>query len=602
MNDDRKWKAYGPYEADDVTLVPVDGQQLAAIRKRKGFSQKKLANSSGVPLATLQKIEQNVVKTTRRGGLCCIANELQVRIDELAPQAQQPLHSIDAGELLDAAGSVVTVAREVNEILPAGSPHRSFLAQHWSSIVEAIEADTTKQRVSSFVAARDYKACLAALPVDDRRGICAFADLIDPIELRFWCSNPTPESTWVKERVFWVDWSTVHDASAFSRILHTLHTQSRYSPNDYHVRLGVLLSDMPTLSHPLGSRASGQHLLLMEPTLVGGYVRTTGGDEKNLMITDQQLYLRARNYYDHLKELSVAVSPEDDDAAIHRKLNGLHGVGDYDPAWGDHSKRPPRYFDCYEQNIRRWIPWYLELNLLCAGEIQHALWRRFLEARRPARILEIGFGTGGLTQHVLNWIDSASQLAQDAQDHNPIVEGYYGLDPAPQMFDRLPEALVGHRLCKFQRRSMFRSPEIRRHIANGRMDILCGSFVFHDIIDGKPETTIAPFLEDARNCLVDDGVLILADVFVSPDEEGRRKELSCWEAGMRARGMTDEQIETFRQGNPDMYLTASEEQLREVGHEYGFGKPLFMRLPHRGSEHVPFRVVVMHRMTRSKST
>lgn len=598
---------YGQAEFDDRSAFLVDGSKLKAIRQKlRPPTQQKLSDESLVSLARIKQIEQNkevggesAPIRVQKGTAYRLANALDVDVDDLKGELNTSSRSINQSELATAAQSFVTAANEVIALLPPSSPHLSFLSEHWRSVSGAIQTDTSNARVISEIDAHEYKTCLSALTNDDRRSIRAIADLTDPTERDFWLSNPRPQNTWAKERIFWIDWSILHNHDQFCGVLTMLRSQCSFSVSEYRVRLGVLSPRLQALRHPLGPNARGLHLLLIAPALVGGYVRSDSGENRNKIVSDERRFGEAERYYGELRELSIEVSSSDDQSALQRKLNTLYKIGDYDPQWKKHSARPPYYFDHYDENIRRWIPWYSETNALCASVIRSAIWHCFASQEHRPSILEIGFGTGDLTRHVLDWIDSASQLAHRAHDDRAIIDAYHGIDEAPQMRERLPKEIATHKLCRFHT-GFFRAPVIRVLFPNRRIDVLCGSFVFHDIIDGRPADTVTPFLEAASRCLTDDGVLIMADVFVAPDEKHRRKELLYWDQGMRAMGMTDEQIANFRKGNPDMENTASEDQLAKAARACGFTQPEMLPLPQKDADSIPFKVMTMHRIKRSK--
>ncbi|MBN1415653.1 MAG: helix-turn-helix transcriptional regulator [Bacteroidales bacterium] len=61
----------------------IVGEQIKLWRNKKGFTQETLARRSNIPLSTIQKVENSIVKNPSLNTIMAIAAGLDITLDEL---------------------------------------------------------------------------------------------------------------------------------------------------------------------------------------------------------------------------------------------------------------------------------------------------------------------------------------------------------------------------------------------------------------------------------------------------------------------------------------------------------------------------------------
>lgn len=193
--------------------------------------------------------------------------------------------------------------------------------------------------------------------------------------------------------------------------------------------------------------------------------------------------------------------------------------------------------DAYDATIRRWIPGY-ETMLAVAAEAVAAV--------RPARVLDLGSGTGALAEALLG---------------HPEVGSVELVDVDPEM---LAQARI--RLAGAGGRAVFTEASFDHRLAP--CDAVAASLSLHHIptLDAK-----ALVFGHVYEAVAPGGVFVNADVTMPADDDGRREAFRYWAAHMAGHGIGEEQAYAHFEewADEDAYLPLEAElaALRRLGFE-----------------------------------
>jgi hypothetical protein len=404
--------------------------------------------------------------------------------------------------------------------------------------------------------------------------------------------GPPPEETWVRDRTFWVVWDQVLDTQVFSDLVCLFKRQAAHL-NNYTVRVGIANQQLREAKHPLGDTAVGYHVDLRGGDSVGGYQRT---DQKRyVLITDEKLHQDARRYYELGKSCSFVFESTFEGINCRSELNRICNIGTYKSDWERPvAERSGEYFEKYDVNIKTWITkrWYHALTRLCARKVIAELLRRH---RMQPKLLEVGYGTGAMSRIILEWIATMNELAE-MHYTEPYVDTFHGLDAAEEMRRRTSINLHDYSKWSQFSEGVFDEKLNIDHLigAGNKLDILCGSLVLHDLLQGDTAKTVPLQMKTLDRLVRHDGVVLFADIFEPDDADAWKYEIKCWTEGMRAEGMTDEQISTFMELNPEMRHPVKESELIKCALEYGFSAEI-IPISQPGSSRSPFKVLQLSR-------
>lgn len=200
-----------------------------------------------------------------------------------------------------------------------------------------------------------------------------------------------------------------------------------------------------------------------------------------------------------------------------------------------HSVRTHLRLDCaeYDRIIRQFIPGYEEM-------LAHAA--EAVAAVKPARVLDLGAGTGGLTEQVL-------ERTSDA-----VIELW---DVDPEMLEQ-----AGARLKRFGDRAVQRT---RSYFdAFPECDAIMASLSLHHIEDMQKKRTL---YVRAFEAIRPGGVMVVADATMPADPSERRPYFEAWAQHMVANGIAENRAwehfeewaeEDFYQPLPDETTALSE--------------------------------------------
>jgi SAM-dependent methyltransferase len=208
-------------------------------------------------------------------------------------------------------------------------------------------------------------------------------------------------------------------------------------------------------------------------------------------------------------------------------------------------------------------------------------------------VLEVGFGTGALTQAIIEWIDSIDRPINVG--HSIPLIRFFGIDRAYSlMFPLLQQRIKG---IDEERYNISLSEgtlwsALPPSISNAKpFDIICGSLVLHDLIAADPLEKFGEMLKICRDFLTPGGRLIFADIFPHGDPATEENEKVFWHNWMERNGLPEKEINNFFHHNTDMLNTVNQEQVALAATENGYDF-LFERL-YTANNHSPFRVLML---------
>jgi SAM-dependent methyltransferase len=438
-----------------------------------------------------------------------------------------------------------------------------------------------------------YLPMFSALQGWQGGGVQAIADLTEDIETFWRPEHPEMMSARVTERIFLIDWRLFfNEGSELTQYIERWrqHVES-HRDRDYQIYIGVK-DDRDSIRHPFGAHSVGQHLLLIEPDIVGGYILDDRGNIRLVIAEDRRerlLYGMADQFYNGIKGRAVRFDPAYGFLELKRKWLEQTRVGQWDDAWTSATEeRSSHYFDWYDQHIRCWIPFYDQILIDCAASVESEIVRIVRSVPdRQLELLELGYGTGNLTELLAPWIETFNRPFEEPGE-NPPVRLYDGIDRA----GRMRETAVARVRTdpKYLRLRLHNRTAWDDMSDDDVYDILFGSLVLHFLVGPNPTAdALDQFFEACRMHVRQGGGLVFADAFGPDDLSQLDKITRKWHDWMTRNGLTDESAVAFLRGNQDMVRAASVDQFIEAGQRHGFA--LAKRRKYVG----PFQIVVFRK-------
>ncbi|WP_412520352.1 class I SAM-dependent methyltransferase [Actinomadura madurae] len=393
----------------------------------------------------------------------------------------------------------------------------------------------------------------------------AIADLTDDIE-PFWKSSKPDLTTPVGERVFLVDWKLFFEReSELSRYIDTWRKEL-LRHKDYKIFVATKDDIDPRARHPFSTETVGLNLLLIEDDATfGGYRRSRDFKEQQMFVVehDEHRCENARVFYNAVVEGAVQFDPADDFVSLKRKWLSKHRIGQWDLAWNQQTeRRPPAYFDRYDQHVRCWIPPYNEFISECAAAVAREILHIRQGTGKPVDLLEVGHGTGSLTALILPWIKHLSEPSEALGDLPPVGR-YYAVDRAEQMHNIAREYLGDDVNARVHLLKQIAWQGVREDL---RYDVIFGSLVMHFMLDRATGPVSADsFFKECIRRLQPGGSLVFSDSFGIDEGSGidSGEAAGQWRDAMVAHGLSEDYASGFISGNADMIGAFSCEELRE---------------------------------------
>ncbi len=425
---------------------------------------------------------------------------------------------------------------------------------------------------------------------DLRKTGLAIADLTDPTE-KFWLKSSHKRHLPVKERIFVVSEFDLLDREELFKIAGELSRHKTGQHSDYKILIAPLGPQEPSSDRLFGAETSGQHMLIIDPNMTVGYVRRN--DRAFLRVTSKaSIHKQAHERYRKIKEMAVEFNS--DTRELRRVWLEQKGIGCWNPTWNTVQGPTPDYYEKYDLNIRCWIPDY---NLMLNNTAEVVL----SELRRPRssherdaggnNVLEVGCGTGALTEVVLNRL-----MHRPNGERSRLLSYFLATDKSTAMIERAKKRLTGNAHPEFEQLTAFGSPgeKAKRWGFDRGFHLICGSLVLHDIIRDTPSLDgLIMVLMQCKTLLREKGILVFADSFVRAAGDYERN-AAYWTNWMKSFGLNDEAVTSFMSNNRDMLHTATEDQMKEAAEASGFGPPRFLGIP-GAADDSPFKILVMQR-------
>lgn len=420
-----------------------------------------------------------------------------------------------------------------------------------------------------------YRSAFHEFDDAERDKMRAIADLTDSTESDLWSSAEPVTDLGVRERTFLMPGRTLVDIRKLDPVLLQLrrhHTSSAAYSTTY-----VGASDIPVDGFPdVFAHQQGLHLLLIAPNVVGGYVKRHGHTLFRIASSDGE-FRQGTRVLDDLRATCVLWTPEMSADDVRKSWLQKNRIGDWLRSYDRHvHRRDSHYFDYYDLHIRCWIPNYDEMLEETAERVA-ALARK--KRGRPLRILEIGTGTGELTERILH---HCARLLDPGVDI-----AYAGVDMAPQMVSkckaRLAQAAHRHSITI---RSGTAWSGLPAELSRAPYDIICGSLVLHYILPDTSVSSLTATLSSCKSLLRNDGDIVFADSFAFDPQSNEE----YWRQYLVRTCSSIDAARTFLDGNPEMTKTVTGADLQATIRSLGFGHIDISGVP--GAEDAsPFKIL-----------
>ena len=127
-----------------------------------------------------------------------------------------------------------------------------------------------------------------------------------------------------------------------------------------------------------------------------------------------------------------------------------------------------------------------------------------------------------------------------------------------------------------------------------RFDVVCGSLVLHDMLDGRDDESVVALLRALARRLRPGGALVFADCFPAHAAAARAEEFATWETWMTdVAGLAPDAVEAFRAGNPEVVAMRSHDVLRAAATLVASDATLHVEEGRGAPGGSPWRVVTM---------
>lgn len=425
-----------------------------------------------------------------------------------------------------------------------------------------------------------YERCLPEFEIESAN-IYAIADLTNDAE-DFWF-RMSPERGKVRERIFIINWFDFFDEKKLFRLANLFKKHSEI----YSVKVNNISSSLNKI-YLLKNRI-GNHFFFSEPDFVGGY--TLKENRKLLrVINNANSYRDAKSLYKQIDEKAIKYNPKWSGEDLRKEWISLNKIGSWDKNWDEIvEQRNPDYFINYDMHIRCWIPNYDDFILGTFHVIKHHTLNLFRESSNQLKILEIGYGTGALTRHILAWIELFEKPLRGTKN----AVRYYGLDRAKkQMFYSSHYNIKeSKRFAQFYSGVAFTNlpPEVHT-----KFDLVCASLVLHDLNTANPNPHFQKVLEELSKLVRSGGIVIFADLFWTNSTRDNNKRLETWKDYI-LKNLTLKETNQFLESNADMTNSLKESDAVRISKKFGF-ETKFKSFTYSSSTS-PFKCMIMKKTT-----
>lgn len=422
-----------------------------------------------------------------------------------------------------------------------------------------------------------YANCLIEIETED---VYAIADLTSPIE-NFWLENTKPIGTQVKERIFLIEWKDFFNESRLEKYIQMFKINKQL----YDIRIGHVPLKYDNGLHNFPNKV-GCDLFIGKPNLVGGYIFNKGRTLLR-MVRNERTYLEAKAKYKFFKDHSFEFNTSWNIRELKKQWLKHNKIGYWSSDWDAVvEERTPDYFINYDMHIRSWIPRYDEFILGCFDIVRHHTVQLFRSENHRLKILEIGFGTGALAKHILDWLHQFDKPLEGTS--NAIY--YYGIDPAKdEMFAHSHYDInAADKKKHFFTGAAF--DEMDGLKAMAPFDIICSSLVLHDLNSDNPNPNFTRQLKKFSSLLRENGRVIIADLFGTTNRQNNNERFKYWKLFLNS-NLSEDATTIFLESNKDMINCIKEEHVKTLAEENGF-QTEFKNVK-KGDRNLPFKYLIL---------
>jgi len=577
-NLDSKWLlfesgAISSKPLNKVHIYPIDDIEISSTSPFYNYQKIKMADEEN----TLKLINSLNSKDNDKAILINF-NKYWVNIEAI-------LEEISVGRNID--DTIQIKLKEVeNEVVTLVNNNRlnkvfveAFIGWYSSLIQEVIRP---AQQDSFITSSRYYHYCLSALHNSGVDNIKAIADLSNSIEN--W--NDTRIDLWsgVNERTFHIEWKTIIDDKLMDPIIKILQTSLKKTKNNNCKIYLITSKEMKSITLPKlnNQEPLGCNFLFLNPSLIGGYIKDDNHESLYLesIKENSKIILTMRDFYDDVKYNSFQIVENKPNITkqkfindIRRKWVDKNNFGHWNNTWitnpGTHE-----YVENYDINIRLWTPNYDKLLVKCAEVIEDEIIKIFRNTHESLRIFEIGYGTGGLTNIILDEIIDINKpnAIYKRGKHNIPVNKYIATDNSSDMKSELNRMLANDK--KYNNDLVIDIRDDEFHVGfelEHKVDIIFGSFILHYLLVNDIVVIKNFFRDISDNILVEENAsMVFLCTLFSDKKDIKEKQLKSWGEHMHNMGMNDKLIEDYFLGNQRMINSPSRENLKKAAHDCGF--------------------------------
>lgn len=448
------------------------------------------------------------------------------------------------------------------------------------------QLSTSPMRVDESV----YESMLKAMPTLMRTSALAIADTTDEFE-PFMLTTPDLASVAVRARIFVFDGHRPFDPVRFGEFVaqiwrHAKEYQCYMVDRDFVVeKMRVSGITSRTQCNSANIMSTGQSAVWYSSRPDGATATTTAlltidGDRDLASAIETLFHDIARSSVDvsALARNTMLSTSGERRRAVKREWQRLREIGHWEPDWTGRGERSLRYYADYERHIRVWIP---EYERLVSKFLDQSIEAMSQAARAgPIRVVEVGPGTGELTEKLLRRISRESRRVMPG-----MIESYTLVEDAPGMLERMRQrGLVSRHGPSGFGEAMFPPDGDDRirvrplnqcflrqtgdDFAGSTPTVLLGSLVHHyiDVLDDD-EPCFATFFAELVEKVPLVNQIVLAGLF-SVDSGAQ---IAAWRDWLvRESGLDQDAIDRFLAGNPEMQRDFSLNLIRAAAEKHHF--------------------------------
>lgn len=341
----------------------------------------------------------------------------------------------------------------------------------------------------------------------------------------------------------------------------------REKQHEYRILVAAIKDPLFNSSyHPLGKSAIGHDILMIGDNYVAGYVESDDYGRKNTYLKVKKLSDFQQNQVERrfrkVNTLAVEFDPSESPDKLKERLLKKHRVGHWNSSWGACSERPFEYFEKYDQNIKLWMPLYDDIIANCAGLVFREIMKLYdAPDQRPLYVLELGYGSGNLTEKLLNHFGGLNAALRPLL-RNPAIGRYFGVDVSRRMYQICEKrfGLITDNKSGFEGgRKEINSVLIELLVSDfmqgtefQKAHVVFGSFILHFLLGSNPDQgRIEQLAIRLRERLFPGGSMIFAGIFFDDDQGMRNKQIEWWKDEM-SKNVEKENVEEFFAANPEI--------------------------------------------------